>query len=102
MMKESRLLTYCNSLQQNMLSDLDKIVSTPSCLYGKNYLPETSEHFFSGKYFHSLSHLIVNYAKHLYDAHELQLPKKTHIAMTKIATSYKNQFTTQKRLTIAF
>lgn len=29
-----------------------------------------------------------NYAKHLYDAHEQQLPKKTHIAMSKIATPY--------------
>lgn len=43
-----------------------------------------------------------NYAKHLYDVHELQLPKKTHIAMSKIATSYTNQFTAWKSLTIVF
>lgn len=43
-----------------------------------------------------------NYAKYLYDAHEQQLPKKTRIAMSKIATSYTNQFTTWKRLTIVF
>lgn len=45
---------------------------------------------------------IHNYAKYLYDVHEQQLPKKTRIAMSKIATSYTNQFTTWKRLTIVF
>lgn len=50
-MKESRLLTYCNSLQQNILSDLDKIVSTPSCLYGKIIFLKHLSIFFQGNIF---------------------------------------------------
>lgn len=102
MVKESRLFTYCNSLQLNTLSDLDKIFSTSLCPYGKKELPEASEHFFREIFSSSQSLNSNNYVRHVYDAHEQQLPKKTHIAMSRTATSYTNQFTTWKRLTIIF